>query len=48
MPQVKHIRMPKTEEEKQLFFDVNLQGTKKICTALENSGIPKLSFLSVQ
>ena len=33
--------VPKTEEEKQLFFDVNLQGTKKICTALENSGIPK-------
>lgn len=32
--------VPKTEEEKQLFFDVNLQGTK-ICTALENSGIPK-------
>lgn len=33
--------VPKTEEEKQLFFDVNLQGTKRICTALENSGIPK-------
>ena len=41
--------VPKTEEEKQLFFDVNLQGTKKICTALENSGIPKaFHFLSVQ
>ena len=33
--------IPKTEEEKQLFFDVNLQGTKNLCTALENSGIPK-------
>ena len=33
--------IPKTEEEKQLFFDVNLQGTKNLCTALENSSIPK-------
>lgn len=33
--------IPKTEEEKQLFFDVNLQGTKNLCTALENSGVPK-------
>lgn len=33
--------VPKTEEEKQLFFDVNLQGTKNLCTALENYGIPK-------
>lgn len=32
--------IPKTEKEKQLFFDVNLQGTKNLCTALENSGIP--------
>ncbi len=32
---------PKTEEEKQAFFDVNLQGTKNLCTALEQSGIPK-------
>lgn len=29
------------EQEKQAFFDVNLQGTKNLCTALENSGIPK-------
>lgn len=34
--------IPKTEEEKQLFFDVNLQGTKNLCTALENSGVPKV------
>ena len=33
--------IPKTELEKQAFFDVNLQGTKNLCTALENSGIPK-------
>ena len=26
--------IPKTEKEKQLFFDVNLQGTKNLCTAL--------------
>lgn len=33
--------VPKTEEEKQAFFDVNLQGTRNLCVALENSGIPK-------
>ena len=33
--------IPKTEEEKQAFFKVNLQGTKNLCTALEKSGIPK-------
>lgn len=33
--------IPKTEEEEQAFFDVNFQGTKNLCTALENSGIPK-------
>ena len=32
---------PKTEEEKQLFFDVNLQGTKNLCVALERTSIPK-------
>lgn len=32
---------PKTEEEKQTFFKVNLQGTKNLCAALEKSGIPK-------
>lgn len=39
--------VPKTAEERQIFFDVNLQGTKNLCTALENSGIPKaLIFIS--
>lgn len=33
--------VPKTEAERQVFFDVNLQGTKNLCTALENSGVPK-------
>lgn len=33
--------VPKTEKEKKLFFDVNLQGTKNLCAALENCGIPK-------
>ena len=33
--------VPKTEAEKQVFFDVNLQGTKNLCTALERKGIPR-------
>lgn len=33
--------VPKTEAERQIFFDVNLQGTKNLCAALENSGVPK-------
>lgn len=33
--------VPKTEIEKQLFYDVNLNGTKNLCKALEASGIPK-------
>lgn len=39
--------VPKTEAEKQVFYDVNLQGTVNLCKALENSGIPKaLVFIS--
>ena len=38
--------VPKTEKEKQLFFDINLQGTKNLCSALENIGIPK-SFIFI-
>lgn len=38
--------IPKTEAEKQLFFDVNLQGTKKLCVALEKSGVPD-SFIFI-
>ena len=39
--------VPKTEEEKQVFYDVNYQGTVNLCKALENAGIPKsLVFIS--
>ena len=39
--------VPKTEEEKQVFFDVNYQGTVNLCKSLENAGIPKsLVFIS--
>lgn len=38
--------IPKNEAEKKVFFDVNLQGTKNLCTALEKSGIPK-SFIFI-
>ena len=33
--------IPKTEAEKKAFYDVNLQGTKNLCKALEKSGIPQ-------
>lgn len=38
--------VPKNEHEKQLFFNVNLQGTQNLCIALEKSGIPK-SFIFI-
>lgn len=39
--------VPKTEAEKQVFYDVNYQGTVNLCKALENAGIPKaLIFIS--
>lgn len=39
--------VPKTEEEKQAFYDVNYQGTVNLCTALEKVGVPKsLIFIS--
>ena len=38
--------VPKTETEKQAFFDVNYQGTVNLCKALEQSGIPK-SFIFI-
>ncbi len=39
--------VPKSEEEKQAFYDVNYQGTVNLCTALEKAGIPKsLVFIS--
>ena len=33
--------VPKTEAEKQAFFDVNYQGTVNLCSALEKVGVPK-------
>lgn len=33
--------VPCTEEEKKAFYDVNLQGTKNLCAALEKSSIPQ-------
>ncbi len=39
--------VPKTEEEKQAFFDVNYQGTVNLCSALERLELPKaLIFIS--
>lgn len=39
--------VPKTEEEKQQFFDINYQGTVNLCKALEHVGVPKaLVFIS--
>ena len=32
--------VPKTDAERKTFFDVNLQGTKNLCAALEKSGLP--------
>lgn len=32
---------PKTEAERQAFYDVNLKGTIHLCDALENAGLPK-------
>lgn len=39
--------VPKTEEEKQAFYDVNYTGTIHLCDALEKVGVPKaLVFIS--
>ena len=38
--------IPTTDIEQQAFFDVNLQGTKNLCAALENTGIPH-SFIFI-
>jgi nucleoside-diphosphate-sugar epimerase len=39
--------VPKTDAEKQAFYDVNYQGTVNLCTALEKVGVPKaLIFIS--
>ncbi len=39
--------VPKTDAEKQAFYDVNYQGTINLCKALEEVGVPKaLVFIS--
>ncbi|MBD5242488.1 MAG: NAD-dependent epimerase/dehydratase family protein [Barnesiella sp.] len=38
--------IPSTPEEVQSFYDINFQGTKNLCAALEKSGLPK-SFIFV-
>lgn len=39
--------VPRTEAEKQLFFDINFQGTVNLCQALEKVGVPRsLVFIS--
>lgn len=39
--------VPKTEAEKQVFYDVNYQGTVNLCAALEKVGVPKaMVFIS--
>lgn len=39
--------VPKTDEEKKTFYDVNYQGTINLCLALEKVGVPKsLVFIS--
>ena len=39
--------VPKTEAEKQAFYDVNYQGTVNLCKGLEIAGVPKaLVFIS--
>jgi len=38
--------VPRTEAEEKAFFDVNLQGTKNLCAALEKVGVPD-SFIFI-
>lgn len=38
--------IPRTVDEEQVFYDINLGLTKRLCAALENSGIPK-SFIFI-
>ena len=39
--------VPKTEAEKQVFYDVNYHGTINLCMALEKAGVPKaIVFIS--
>ena len=46
MLQGKPIQHLNLKQKKKAFFDVNFQGTKNLCTALENCGVPK-SFIYI-
>ncbi len=38
--------VPRTDAEIKLFYDINFEGTKKVCAALEKAGTPK-SFIFI-
>ena len=38
--------IPRTPAEEKMFYDINYEGTKKVCVALENVGVPK-SFVFI-
>lgn len=39
--------VPRTPEEEKVFYDVNYEGTRNLCAALEKAGVPKaLVFIS--
>lgn len=38
--------VPKTPEQEKVFYDVNYEGTKHLCAALEKAGVPK-SFIFI-
>ena len=39
--------VPKTEAEKQDFFDVNVKGTKNLCNALDNANVKPAQFVFI-
>jgi GlcNAc-P-P-Und epimerase len=39
--------VPRTKEEEQIFFDVNVQGTRNICQGLENTEVLPKQFIFV-
>jgi GlcNAc-P-P-Und epimerase len=39
--------VPRTKEEEQDFFDVNVQGTRNICKGLENTGVLPKQFIFI-
>jgi nucleoside-diphosphate-sugar epimerase len=39
--------IPKTEQQKKLFYDVNFEGTKNLCNALETLSVKPKSFIFI-